>query len=58
MENKNNEEQQGNLEKHPKQDFQVERLAFFSEPTTTAPTPKLLTSIRKKNPKNRKNSIL
>ena len=31
MENKNNEEQNNNLEKHPKQDFQVERLAFFSD---------------------------
>jgi len=31
MENNTNEEQQVNLEKHPKQDFQVERLAFFSD---------------------------
>jgi uncharacterized membrane protein len=31
MEDKNTEEQDSNLEKHPKQDFQVERLAFFSD---------------------------
>ena len=29
MENNSNEEQHPNIEKHPKQDFQVERLAFF-----------------------------
>ena len=31
MENHSNEEQSCNIEKHPKQDFQVERLAFFSD---------------------------
>ena len=31
MENNSKEEQQGSPEKHPKQDFQVERLAFFSD---------------------------
>jgi len=31
MENTNKEEQESKPEKHPKQDFQVERLAFFSD---------------------------